>query len=249
MNILVSNDDSVHAPGIDALATELSKLGNVKVVAPDRNCSGASNSITLTQPLRITEVEKGYLSVNGTPADCVHMAVREFYESGPSIVVSGVNAGANLGDDTLYSGTVAAAMEGRFLGMPAVAVSLVGSKHFDTAAKVAREIVEKLMLKPLPADQILNINVPDLPYEQIKGIKVTRLGSREPAGGIVADKDPAGRNILWIGSLGNERDAGPGTDFAAIREGYVAITPLWVDLTAYEKLAELEDWIKDDINN
>ncbi|MCL2912856.1 5'/3'-nucleotidase SurE [Shewanella corallii] len=246
MKILISNDDGVHAPGIRALADELASVAKVMVVAPDRNCSGASNSLTLTNPLRINRLENGYISVNGTPTDCVHLAIRELYEDEPSIVVSGINAGANLGDDTLYSGTVAAAMEGRFLGLPAIAVSLVGRKlqHYATAAHYACRIVEGLKNSPLAADQILNINVPDLPLHEIQGIKITRLGARHRAEGMVRTQDPAGREIFWLGPPGEEQDAGEGTDFDAVANGYVSITPLTVDLTAYRQIAQLQDWIE-----
>ena len=183
INILVSNDDGVNAPGIITLSRVLSEFAQVLTVAPDRNCSGASNSLTLTNPLRINNLDNGYVSVAGTPTDCVHLAIRELCQTEPDIVVSGINAGANMGDDTLYSGTVAAAMEGRFLGLPAIAVSLVGKSliHYDTAAVYTAKIVKGLLAHPIYSDQILNVNVPDLPVEQIKGIKVTRLGARHKA--------------------------------------------------------------------
>lgn len=246
LDILVSNDDGAHAPGIKALANELQKMGNIMVVAPDRNCSGASNSLTLTNPLRTNRLDNGYIAVNGTPTDCVHLAIREFYKNEPHMVVSGINAGANLGDDTLYSGTVAAAMEGRFLGLPAVAISLVGSQlqHYDTAAFFASKIVKGLLDHPLNSDQILNINVPDLPIEEIKGIKVTRLGARHKAESMIRTKDPAGREIFWLGPPGIKQDAGEGTDFEAIENGYVSITPLTVDLTAHRQMTKLQDWVK-----
>ncbi|BDM65401.1 5'-nucleotidase SurE [Shewanella sp. NFH-SH190041] len=246
MNILISNDDGVHAPGIKALADALSANANITVVAPDRNCSGASNSLTLTNPLRINRLENGYVAVNGTPTDCVHLAIRELYQQEPHMVVSGINAGANLGDDTLYSGTVAAAMEGRFLGLPAMAISLVGHQlaHYDTAAYYAVRLVAGLRQYPLAADQILNVNVPDLPRNEIKGIKVTRLGVRHRAEDMVRTTDPAGREIFWLGPPGAEQDAGEGTDFAAVAAGYVSITPLTVDLTAYRQIAQLQDWIE-----
>ncbi|MBV7316722.1 5'/3'-nucleotidase SurE [Shewanella sp. NIFS-20-20] len=246
MQILVSNDDGVQAPGIFALTQALTSLGEVLTVAPDRNCSAASNSLTLTNPLRIHRLENGYIQVNGTPTDCVHLAIRQLCPSEPDIVVSGINAGANLGDDTLYSGTVAAAMEGRFLGYPAVAISLVGSQlqHYESAAWYATHIVKGLLAHPLPGNQILNVNVPDLPLAEIKGIKVTRLGARHRAEGIVATQDPSGRAIYWLGPPGEVQDAGEGTDFDAIAQGYVSITPLTVDLTAYQQLSPLNDWIK-----
>ncbi|ABI70910.1 5'/3'-nucleotidase SurE [Shewanella frigidimarina] len=245
INILVSNDDGVRAPGIIALTHALSEFAQVLTVAPDRNCSGASNSLTLTNPLRINNLENGYISVNGTPTDCVHLAIRQLCQTEPDIVVSGINAGANMGDDTLYSGTVAAAMEGRFLGLPAIAVSLVGKSliHYDTAAIFAAKIVKGLLEHPISRDQILNVNVPDLPLAQIKGIKVTRLGARHKAEGMIKTQDPAGKDIYWLGPVGSEQDAGEGTDFGAVAAGYVSITPLTVDLTAYNQLDGLADWI------
>ncbi|HBF45566.1 MAG TPA: 5'/3'-nucleotidase SurE [Shewanella frigidimarina] len=245
INILVSNDDGVRAPGIIALTHALSEFAQVLTVAPDRNCSGASNSLTLTNPLRINNLENGYISVNGTPTDCVHLAIRQLCQTEPDIVVSGINAGANMGDDTLYSGTVAAAMEGRFLGLPAIAVSLVGKSliHYDTAAIFAAKIVKGLLEHPISRDQILNVNVPDLPLAQIKGIKVTRLGARHKAEGMIKTQDPAGKDIYWLGPVGSEQDAGEGTDFGAVAAGYVSITPLSVDLTAYNQLDGLADWI------
>ena len=245
INILVSNDDGVNAPGIIALSQALSEFAQVLTVAPDRNCSGASNSLTLTNPLRINNLDNGSISVNGTPTDCVHLAIRQLCDVEPDIVVSGINAGANMGDDTLYSGTVAAAMEGRFLGLPAIAISLAGKSlvHYDTAAIYAVKIVKGLLSHPISRDQILNINVPDLPLTQIKGIKVTRLGARHKAEGMIKTQDPAGKDIYWLGPVGSEQDAGDGTDFGAVAAGYVSITPLTVDLTAYNQLDGLADWI------
>lgn len=246
MKILVSNDDGVTAPGIRALSEALSAVAEVLTVAPDRNCSGASNSLTLTNPLRINKLDNGYISVNGTPTDCVHLAIRELYEGEPDMVVSGINAGANMGDDTLYSGTVAAAMEGRFLGLPAVAVSLVGREftHYDTAAAYAVKIIMGLKKHPIASDQILNINVPDLPLDEIKGIRVTRLGARHKAEGMVRARDPHGREVFWLGPPGIELDVGDDTDFYAVSQGYVSITPLTVDLTAYRQLSQLQHWIE-----
>ncbi|MFP9132515.1 5'/3'-nucleotidase SurE [Shewanella algae] len=246
MKILVSNDDGVTAPGIRALSEALSAVAEVLTVAPDRNCSGASNSLTLTNPLRINKLDNGYISVNGTPTDCVHLAIRELYEGEPDMVVSGINAGANMGDDTLYSGTVAAAMEGRFLGLPAVAISLVGREltHYDSAAAYAVKIIMGLKKHPIASDQILNINVPDLPLDEIKGIRVTRLGARHKAEGMVRARDPHGREVFWLGPPGIELDVGEDTDFYAVSQGYVSITPLTVDLTAYRQLSQLQHWIE-----
>jgi len=245
VKILVSNDDGYLAKGITALADALSKIAEVIVVAPDRNHSGASNSLTLHSPLRVHKVEEDRYFVNGTPSDCVHLALSGFLDEDPDIVVSGVNHGANLGDDVIYSGTVAAAMEGRFLGLPAIAVSLVGrhAKHFDTAARVASDLVMKLQDKPLVSDIMLNVNVPDVEYEKLTGVESTRLGFRHRSEPLVKLKDPHGRSIYWIGPAGEGQDAGIGTDFEAIERGAVAVTPLKVDLTRHEMLPELKDWL------
>ncbi len=242
MKILLSNDDGYHAPGIKALAQSLAEVGEVCVVAPDRDRSGASNSLTLDRPLRVTEVAKNCFSVDGTPTDCVHLAVTGLLDYEPDIVLSGVNAGSNMGDDTLYSGTVAAAMEGRFLGLPAIAVSLVGKhpyQHFDTACQVVIKLLNQLDLADLPANTILNINVPDVPVSELSGVKVTRLGQRHRAEPVVKSIDPRGRTIYWVGPAGPEQDAGPGTDFDALRNNYVSLTPLHVDLTQHGVLDEL----------
>ncbi len=244
MRILVSNDDGVHAEGIRALSEALAACGEVIVVAPDRNRSGASHSLTLEVPLRVTRIaETGYHAVKGTPTDCVHLAVNELVRPEPDMVVAGINHGANLGDDVIYSGTVAAATEGRHLGFPSLAISLVGKTHFATAAHYAAQLVRGMMVHPLPADQILNVNVPDLPLDQIKGIRVTRLGNRHRAESVICSKDPRGQPIYWIGPPGSQQDAGEGTDFAAIEQGYVSITPLTIDMTAYSSLAGLGAWL------
>ncbi|APF02941.1 TPA: 5'/3'-nucleotidase SurE [Legionella pneumophila] len=247
MKILVSNDDGVLAPGIKILANELATLGEVKVVAPDRNRSGASNSLTLTQPLRVKQLDNGYYSVDGTPTDCVHLALTGFLEPIADIVVSGINEGANLGDDVLYSGTVAAAMEGRYLGLPAIAVSMVGDniQHYETAAIIAKELVMKLSVNKLPSQTILNVNVPDLPLNQIKGLQVTRLGTRHSAEPIIKEYDPRGRPIYWVGPPGIEADAGAGTDFFAIKTGHVSITPLHLDMTHYKLFDHLSNLLNE----
>ena len=244
MDILLSNDDGVRAPGLRALAEALGELGRVTVVAPDRNRSGASNSLTLEQPLRAQTEADGYICVEGTPTDCVHLAITGLLESEPDMVVSGINAGSNLGDDVLYSGTVAAAMEGRFLGLPAMAVSLAGTEltHYATAARVAARLVRRLTEDPLPADTLLNVNVPDIPFEALAGFRVARLGHRHKAEPVIRSADPRGRPIYWVGPPGDEEDAGPGTDFDAIRQGYVSLTPIQVDLTRHEALPGLERW-------
>lgn len=247
MRILLSNDDGVNALGIKVLYEELSKFAEVFVVAPDRNCSGASNSLTLLNPLRAQTLENGFVSVNGTPTDSVHLAISQLMDPLPDLVVAGINNGANLGDDTLYSGTVAAATEGRHMGLPAVAVSLVGKeeKHYQTAAVIAGNFIKRLKEHPLAADQIINLNVPDIPLEEVKGVEVTRLGHRHKAETMKAMKDPWKRDIYWYGSLGAELDAGEGTDFYAVANGYASITPLTVDMTAYKSISSIKEWIND----
>jgi 5'-nucleotidase len=245
MRILLSNDDGVYAKGIQVLQQALCKIADVTTVGPDRNCSGASNSLTLLNPLRTQTLENGFIAVNGTPTDCVHLAISQLLEHTPDLVVAGINHGANLGDDVLYSGTVAAATEGRHLGLPAIAVSLAGREeaHFATAAHVTVEVIKKLKSHPLPADQILNINVPAIALDQLKGIMVTRLGRRHKAETMSSDTDPWGRKIYWYGSLGPELDAGEGTDFYAIANGYASITPLHVDMSAYKSMDTLRQWL------
>ncbi|MCF2858973.1 5'/3'-nucleotidase SurE [Pseudoalteromonas sp. SMS1] len=247
MKILLSNDDGVNAKGIEALYNALSTIADVTVVAPDRNCSGASNSLTLLNPLRTTELENGFISVNGTPTDCVHLGVNQLMACAPDLVVAGINNGANLGDDTLYSGTVAAAAEGRHLGLPAIAVSLCSKKeaHYETAAAVTVKIIKALGSHPLPKDQIINLNVPDIPLDDLKGIKVTRLGARHKADTMTKQRDPWHRDIYWYGSLGSESDAGEGTDFFAINQGYASITPLTVDMTAHDSIDGLTTWLSE----
>ncbi len=245
MRILLSNDDGIHAPGLRVMAQYLQSLGDLTVVAPDRNRSGASNSLTLSRPLRVTESDAGWYAVDGTPTDCVHLAVTGLLDQRPDIVISGINSGANLGDDTLYSGTVAAAMEGRFMGLPAIAVSNIAyqPQHYESAARVVVQLLRDLPSHPLPPSSILNINVPDMAYEQLAGIAVTRLGYRHVAENVVRDTDPRGRPLYWIGPAGTEQDAGPGTDFHAVNQGQVSVTPLHTDLTNHAALADLEAWV------
>ena len=247
MRFLVSNDDGVDAPGIKVLADGLRALGPVTVVAPDRDRSGASNSLTLDQPIRVSKVDEPTYRCAGTPTDCVHLALCGMLDFDPDIVVSGINNAANLGDDVIYSGTVAAAMEGRFLGHPAVAMSLVtregSGRHFESAARAAQLIVQRLQTDPLPADTILNVNVPDLPWDEIRGFEVTRLGHRHRAEACLPQQDPRGRPIWWIGPAGPEQDAGPGTDFHAVRMGFISITPIHVDLTRYQALEKVSGWV------
>ncbi|HHM05789.1 MAG TPA: 5'/3'-nucleotidase SurE [Gammaproteobacteria bacterium] len=246
MRILLSNDDGYLAPGLAALAEALSTIASVTVVAPDRNRSGASNSLTLDFPIRPSRAVNGFIYVDGTPTDCVHLAITGLLDHEPDMVLSGINAGANLGDDVLYSGTVAAAMEGRFLGLPAVALSLLGAepRHYGTGARVALQLVERLQHEPLPADTILNVNIPDLPWEALQGFEATRLGHRRKAEPVIRAEDPRGRDIYWVGPAGPEEDAGPGTDFHAVRQGRVSITPLQVDLTRYAALEQVSHWVK-----
>ncbi|MEJ8567408.1 5'/3'-nucleotidase SurE [Elongatibacter sediminis] len=248
MQFLISNDDGITAPGIQVLSDWMRDLGAVTIVAPDQNRSGASNSLTLDSPVRIREVGDRMYRVSGTPTDCVHIALTGLLEQDPDMVVSGINAGANLGDDVIYSGTVAAAMEGRFLGLPAIAVSLVFNEkpaYYETAGRAVARVVERLRSDPLPADTILNINVPDLPWEDIKGFEVTRLGHRHRAEPTVRMMDPRGNPMYWIGPAGAEQDAGPGTDFDAVRRGYVSITPIHIDLTRYQALEQVAGWVAD----
>lgn len=246
MKILVSNDDGYHAKGIIALTEALEAVADVIVVAPDRNRSAASNSLTLSDPLRVKRHAENRYSVNGTPSDCVHLALTGLLEEEPDLVVSGINHGANLGDDVIYSGTVAAAMEGRFLGLPTIAVSLVGDerlKHFDTAGQVAAEMVKKLEAAALSSDVILNVNVPDRPYEELAGMEAVRLGFRHKSEPVVKSKDPHGRTIFWVGPAGKGQDSGEGTDFHAIEQGIVTVTPLSVDLTRHDSLPQLKSWL------
>jgi 5'-nucleotidase len=246
MRILVSNDDGIHAPGIQCLAEHLRTVAEVRVVAPDRDRSGASNSLTLVHPLRAQELPNGDMGVDGTPTDCVHLAITGLLDEEPDLVISGINAGANMGDDVLYSGTVAAAMEGRFLGLPAIAVSLVGPhmQNYDAAARVVLNLLDRLHRVPLPAATILNVNVPDLPFEKIRGVQATRLGHRHKSEPVVKATDPRGRPIYWVGPAGPEQDAGPGTDFFAVRDGYVSVTPIQVDLTQFEAIDTVGRWLE-----
>ncbi len=245
MHILVTNDDGYLAPGIRILADVLSSLARVSVVAPDRNKSGASNSLTLMRPLRAEMTPQGYYRVDGTPTDCVHLAISGLLDDKPDMVVSGINAGANLGDDVLYSGTVAAAMEGRFLGLPALAISLVGRpvRYYQTAADIAGQIVQKLIEHPLPEDSILNVNVPDCAVADIVRISATRLGYRHKAEPSVQQFDPYGSAIYWVGPPGEAQDAGPGTDFYSVEHQQVSVTPLQIDLTRYNSIQPLQSWL------
>lgn len=246
LSILLSNDDGVYAPGLAALAAALEPLGRLTVVAPDRNRSAASNSLTLDTPLRVGQLDNGFYYVNGTPTDCVHLAITGLLREAPDLVVSGINSGANLGDDVLYSGTVAAAMEGRFLGRPALAVSLVSSepRYYDTAARVARLLVERMEEGVMAADTLLNVNVPDRPWTELSGLRATRLGARHKAEPVVMQADPRGKPVYWVGEPGGAADAGADTDFAAVAGGAVSITPLTTDLTHRGVLKNVENWLE-----
>ncbi|HET6588273.1 MAG TPA: 5'/3'-nucleotidase SurE [Oleiagrimonas sp.] len=246
MRVLVSNDDGVDAHGIRVLAERLATVGEVTVVAPDRDRSGASNSLTLDQPIRVLRMDDGRYRVAGTPTDCVHLALSGLLEKEPDIVVSGINNSANMGDDVIYSGTVSAAMEGRYCGLPAIAVSLVTrehrGEHYDSAAKAVRILMQRLLTDPLPADTILNVNVPDLAWNDIQGFEVTRLGRRHRSEPCIEQTDPRGRKMWWIGPVGAVDDAGPGTDFDAVHRGFISITPLHVDLTRFKALEKVSSW-------
>jgi 5'-nucleotidase len=246
MRILLSNDDGYQAPGLVCLAEALREMGEVTVVAPDRNRSGASNSLTLENPVRAKTAANGFVYVDGTPTDCVHLAITGLLEHEPDMVIAGINAGSNMGDDVLYSGTVAAAMEGRVLGRPSLAVSLAGTelRHYATAARVVISLMNRLQYDPLPADTILNVNVPDIPWEQLEGFEATRLGRRHKSEPVVKMRDPRGNDIYWVGPVGAEADAGPGTDFFAVRNRRVSLTPLNVDLTRYTALEQVAHWLQ-----
>jgi 5'-nucleotidase len=245
MRILLSNDDGYFAPGLDCLARTLAEVGDVTVVAPERDRSGASNSLTLDRPLTAKRASNGFLYVNGTPTDCVHLAVTGLLDHVPDLVVSGINHGANMGEDTIYSGTVAAATEGYLLGIPSIAMSLTSFRgaHFETAAAIARDLVERHRRDPFPEPMLLNVNVPDLPAAQIAGVWITRLGKRHKAEPVVKAVNPRGDTIYWVGAAGAAQDAGEGTDFHAVAKGAVSVTPLQMDLTRFTQLEALRGWI------
>lgn len=246
MRILLSNDDGYFAPGLAVLAASLSHDGHhVTVVAPERDRSGASNSLTLDRPLMVRQTPSGFHYVNGTPTDCVHLAVTGLLPELPDMVISGINHGANMGDDTVYSGTVAAATEGFLLGIPSLAVSLANlqREHFQTAANVIRELVDRFAANPFREPTLLNVNVPDVPPEALKGTRVTRLGRRHRAQDVVRTVNPRNQVMYWVGAAGAAQDAGPGTDFHAVAEGFVSVTPLQLDLTRYPQLDTVRDWL------
>ena len=245
MRILLSNDDGYFSPGITLLAERLATLGDVTVVAPERDRSGASNSLTLDRPLTVRRAPNGFYSVNGTPTDCVHLAVTGLLDFVPDMVVSGINLGANMGDDTIYSGTVAAATEGFLLGIPSLAVSLASKtgRHFETAAAIAVQLVERFSRVPMSQPVLLNINVPSVPRSDLGGVEITRLGRRHKAEPVVKVQTPRGENAYWIGAAGDAQDAGPGTDFFAVANQCVSVTPLQMDLTFHGQIALVKDWL------
>jgi len=245
MKILLSNDDGYFAPGLSVLATHLAKLADITVVAPERNRSGASNSLTLDRPLSVKKASNGFFYVNGTPTDCVHIALTGLMDSIPDMVISGINDGANMGDDTIYSGTVAAAMEGFLLDIPSFAVSMSqhDAKHFETAARVAVELVQHYQKTGFASPTLLNINVPDVPYDELKGRTITRLGKRHKAEPVMQLKTPRGEVVYWVGAAGQPNDGGEGTDFYAVAHQQVSISPIQVDLTKHSQMNELKNWL------
>jgi 5'/3'-nucleotidase len=246
MRILLSNDDGYFAPPIALLAQLLAPLGEVTVVAPERDRSGSSNSLTLDRPLTVRRSQSGFYYVNGTPTDCVHVAVTGLLKEPPDLVVSGINDGANMGDDTLYSGTVAAATEGFLLGIPAIAVSLVlsGRENYPAAGQVTAELVARYKERPFSQPMLLNVNVPDIPYGDLRGVQVTRLGRRHKAEPVVKAASPRGETVYWVGAAGAAQDAGEGTDFHAVAMNRVSVTPLQVDLTRYSQLEAVAEWLR-----
>jgi 5'-nucleotidase len=246
MRILIANDDGVLAPGLKALHGALTDYAECVVVAPHEDRSGAGSSLTLDRPLRPFTLENGFIGLNGTPTDCVHLGINALYENAIDMVVAGINHGANLGDDVLYSGTVAAALEGRFLSRTAMAFSLVGRQgdNMTTAASIARRMVETHDQLDLPPRTILNINIPNMPLDQIKGIRLTRLGHRSRAAKPVRWVDPRGKEGYWISVAGDAEDGGEGTDFHAVMQGYVSVTPLRVDKTHFEVFDHLGQWLR-----
>jgi 5'-nucleotidase len=245
MRILLSNDDGYSAPGLNILAEYLAQVAEIIVVAPERNRSGASNSLTLDRPLSVRQADNGFYFVNGTPTDCVHLAVTGLLDKLPDMVISGINDGANMGDDTIYSGTVAAAMEGFLLGIPSIAVSMSqhGVKYYETAAKVVLDLVKRHQQTPFPPPVLLNVNVPDIPYENLKGMEITRLGKRHKAEPVIKSTTPRGETVYWVGAAGGAQDAGEGTDFYAIAQQKVSLTPLQIDLTQFKQLEQLGNWL------
>ena len=245
MKILISNDDGYFAPGLNILAEHLAKIADITVVAPERNRSGASNSLTLDRPLSVKKASNGFFYVNGTPTDCVHIALTGLMNEMPDMVISGINDGANMGDDTIYSGTVAAAMEGYLLDIPSLAVSMSqhNASHFETAARITVELVQHYQKMGFVAPTLLNINVPDAPYADLKGKVITRLGKRHKAEPVIQLKTPRGETVYWVGAAGKPNDGGEGTDFYAVANNFVSISPIQVDLTKYSQMQEINDWL------
>ena len=246
MRILLSNDDGYFAPGLAALAQALAPLADITVVAPERDRSGASNSLTLDRPLMLRQAPGGFYYVNGTPTDCVNLAVTGMLDHLPDMVISGINHGANMGDDTIYSGTVAAATEGYLLGIPSIAVSLAShnAQHFDTAARVVADLVQRIQTRPPAEPMLLNVNVPDCAFDDLEGVAVTRLGKRHKAESVVKTTNPRGQTVYWVGAAGAAQDAGEGTDFHAVAAGRVSITPLQMDLTRFSQMDSVNAWLK-----
>lgn len=246
MRILLSNDDGYFAPGLACLAEALSVIADIIVVAPERDRSGASNSLTLDRPLSLRKSHNGFFYVNGTPTDCVHLAVTGMLDALPDMVVSGINDGANMGDDTVYSGTVAAATEGFLLGVPSFAFSLasISAGNFPTAARIAKEMVQRFERDKLHGPLLLNVNVPDVGYDQLQGVEVTRLGRRHKAEPVIKSQSPRGETVYWVGAAGSAQDAGEGTDFLAVQRNRVSVTPLQIDLTRYGQLDAVKQWLK-----
>jgi 5'-nucleotidase len=246
MKILLSNDDGYFAPGLNILAEHIAKIADITVVAPERNRSGASNSLTLDRPLSVKKASNGFFYVNGTPTDCVHIALTGLMDTLPDMVISGINDGANMGDDTIYSGTVAAAMEGYLLGIPSIAISMSqhDSTYFETAARVAVELIQHYQKINFKTATLLNVNVPDIPYDQLQGLQVTRLGKRHKAEPVIQLKTPRNETVYWVGAAGQPNDGGLGTDFFAVANRQVSISPIQVDLTHHAQLTEIQDWLK-----
>jgi 5'-nucleotidase len=246
MHILVSNDDGYTAPGIEALVHALRDLAEISVVAPEVNHSGASNSLTLSRPLAVKKAPNGFTYVNGTPSDCVHVALTGLLDRRPDLIVSGINNGANMGDDTLYSGTVAAAAEGYLFGIPSIAFSLVSKAWSNLAAAVqhARSMVAHQLKNPIAGPVLLNVNIPDLPFSEIKGVQATRLGKRHPSQPVIPTSTPSGETVYWIGPSGAANDDSEGTDFYVLQRGYVSVTPLRLDLTQQAQVEQLGRWVK-----
>jgi len=244
--ILVANDDGYAAPGLQALVDAIAPLAELVVIAPEVNHSGASNSLTLNRPLSVHQAANGFRYINGTPSDCVHVALTGMLDRRPDLIVSGINNGQNMGEDTLYSGTVAAAAEGYLFGIPSIAFSLEekGWAHLDAAARVAREVVERAIAHPLPAPTLLNVNIPSRPYAELTGTRVTRLGKRHPSEPVARSTSPFGDEIFWIGPAGKVDDNTEGTDFHAVAQGAVSVTPLRLDLTRGEQIPMLRAWVE-----